>query len=614
MKFKSIFLTCAAGFALASCSSDEPDFVTPDNGFTGDTAYLTVNISDVGSAGRADAEYKHGSEAEHTIETAKFYFYDKNGNFVCQASVWKDGDDDTSENIEFKGANVLVLKDLTNNETPNYMLTVLNAPNDFQPQQGWTIDYTRQQLLAIQNEGGKFIMSTTSYDSGDANAEYYGLNVLTTSNFNAQAPGSSPDSETNPVNVYVERLAAKVQVLTGDGLVPAEGNYYKVAATVAGNDNNEGGVNEGVTDVYVKLKGWSVNNYNTQSYLTKDIADFLGADKAPWAATTSAGIWNSTDYFRSFWGKSYGYDVEDHPLTLITYDKSDDNAFNSGAAYVAEYNNSANFISAVPQNGSVKSKVLNSRVTSVIFSAQAYEKVGGEYKALDMVRFDGVLYRKDAFLNHVLSFLQYKGELNYYAKVGEVVETEENVDGATVITYTGNFKQLDAEALKLKLVKTTGTGMVYVQADNTLLDDGGTEYYIKGADGKFTKATFDEAAFATLNAKLSTFYNENDGSRSVAEAFEGGNMYYAVPINHLVERADATTAIVEGNYGVIRNHLYKITLNKILNIGHGVFQPGSETETGEEIIPKDEDEDVKYYLNAQINILSWRIVNQSVDL
>ena len=88
-------------------------------------------------------------------------------------------------------------------------------------------------------------------------------------------------------------------------------------------------------------------------------------------------------------------------------------------------------------------------------------------------------------------------------------------------------------------------------------------------------------------------------------------MYYAIPIEHLLKRASSGTDIVEGNYGVVRNHWYTVTVDKILRLGTGVFQPG---EGGELIIPSTKPEDPTYYLGARINILSWKIVHQNVDL
>lgn len=623
MKFKSIFLTCAAGFALASCSSDEPGINAPETGFTGDTAYLTVNISDVGSAGRdiengkpADDSFVFGDENEHAVDNAKFFFFDADGLYVNQASVWQASEDTNAPNVEYMGANVLVLKGLESNTTPTYMLTVLNAPADFQPTQGWTLDQTRNYLLGIKDNGGRFIMTTTSYDDNFGKlpngSKIYGVNVLKESDFHKKPYGGSIDDKADPINVYVERLAAKIQVTSK---MEGDKGYYKIPVTVAGNPNTEGTDDQGLTEVYVKFTNWGVNHYNEKSYLTKNIADFMNTN--PWIdAAGNSEIWNSKDYFRSFWGKSYGYDnsfVNGDKLYTMDLEDAKNDFDKNNVAYVAEFNDAAaNIIWE-------KNKALNdNKVTSVVFGAQIYEKLADNtYQPLDLVRFDGVLYRKNAFLNHVLSFLQYQNQLPYYKLVSatENKEEVENPDGTTttVSTWEKKYGQMDAADLKLAVDKKVGagTGIVYVYASNDLV---GTTYYVKEAySDKYVEKTFTQDDVDALNANLLKFYN-GDESKSKGEAFNGGNMFYTIPVEHIVKAKGTDGAIVEGNYGVIRNHWYKIEVDKVFNIGHGVFDPGTDKEQGEELNTTEEDKDPTYYLRAQINILSWRIVSQKVDL
>ena len=87
-------------------------------------------------------------------------------------------------------------------------------------------------------------------------------------------------------------------------------------------------------------------------------------------------------------------------------------------------------------------------------------------------------------------------------------------------------------------------------------------------------------------------------------------MYYNIPIEHLRDDGkynDSDYVQKEGNYGVVRNHYYIITVNSIRNLGKAVNVPD------ERIIPNDDD--VKnYFVAAKINVLSWKVVRQSVDL
>jgi len=51
-----------------------------------------------------------------------------------------------------------------------------------------------------------------------------------------------------------------------------------------------------------------------------------------------------------------------------------------------------------------------------------------------------------------------------------------------------------------------------------------------------------------------------------------------------------------------------VTVNSLTKIGKGIFDPE------EEIVPGKNDEKDTYYVGARINILSWKIVNQNVNL
>ena len=108
---------------------------------------------------------------------------------------------------------------------------------------------------------------------------------------------------------------------------------------------------------------------------------------------------------------------------------------------------------------------------------------------------------------------------------------------------------------------------------------------------------------------------------SQAECYNGGMMYYNIPIEHLRGGkaayntiTDATTGaqtttitINEGDYGVVRNHYYQTIINKVENLGTAVYDPN------EIIVPNNEDKET-YFIGASVYILSWKIVNQGVDL
>lgn len=75
-----------------------------------------------------------------------------------------------------------------------------------------------------------------------------------------------------------------------------------------------------------------------------------------------------------------------------------------------------------------------------------------------------------------------------------------------------------------------------------------------------------------------------------------GKCYFYVPVEHF-----------GGKTGVIRNHWYNLTINSVAGLGTPVADPN------EPIVPEKIEEET-YYVAAQVQILKWKMVSQSVDL
>ena len=86
-----------------------------------------------------------------------------------------------------------------------------------------------------------------------------------------------------------------------------------------------------------------------------------------------------------------------------------------------------------------------------------------------------------------------------------------------------------------------------------------------------------------------------------AKVWKEGMTYYYFDIKHL------GAAGKPGEYGVVRNHLYNATITALSGLGTPVYNP-------EEVIyPEPVDPDDQY-IAAQINILSWRLVPNNIEL
>lgn len=131
---------------------------------------------------------------------------------------------------------------------------------------------------------------------------------------------------------------------------------------------------------------------------------------------------------------------------------------------------------------------------------------------------------------------------------------------------------------------------------------------------------FDSASntYVTLNsflvdAKARLAFRERMYSAfGVLEKFQAGKAYFNVPLKHIwasnfTSNDFKADEVRLGDYGVVRNHIYDLTINSIgggLGTGIGdIRQP---------IVPPTENE--QYYISTRLNILKWKVVGQSIDL
>lgn len=600
----SYLLMGFAALSFAACSSDEPTPApTPDG--EGTTLYLNVNITDANNArsraagfdedGNAkdpadEGDYIFGDDNEHKVNRADFFFFDGAGNFVTQANIWQASNETQAPNIEYMGTNTLVLRNLKKGELPEWVITVLNAPTEFvnkvQPS-NLTLNQVRSELMKI-GEAGNFCMSTTSFFNATADATrydnaHYGATKLFETDFLTEPVEAIPAGAA--VNIYVERLAAKFSI---EGL--DENGIYEVDVTLAGEDNGpnveEGELPSANEKVYVRIFGYGLTGQETDSYLTKNIEGFDTAE--PWKG------WNHPAFFRSYWGMSPNYGNANPTLKYTTFAEA--NTSVNAPLYGYETTNTVDAITT--DNGSL----VMSNVTNVIFTARVYAtrelaEAGGEDTGLDLVEFNGVYFTKAQYLAYALGRLYQAGGLRYFKD--EKVTTEETAEG-TVTKY--EYTPVDMADFSVDFVQPENA-----ETGEILISYNGTEQlYVKPAD--YTSGAYNKVDKAYIDAELADF-----NASTKAYAYTGGAMYYNVPVEHLLGKNLKNNYKAEnlGEYGIVRNHWYQIKIGKVVRLGHGVFNP--DPDNGEEIKPNDPNNET-FALAAKINILSWKVVKQEIDL
>lgn len=162
-----------------------------------------------------------------------------------------------------------------------------------------------------------------------------------------------------------------------------------------------------------------------------------------------------------------------------------------------------------------------------------------------------------------------------------------------VPAFTANDPKGDADGY-VTLVPNTSMPKLYV-VDTDVTTNPAYDANVAGSE--YREATTPEIAEGFLN-----------GVVEPANMYREGKMYYAIPIEHYGKATDTATEKnpLEGNYGVVRNNFYKVSIGTFKSLGHGI------DDVDEPIVPGDRKK--PYYLAAKINILSWQVATQKHDL
>lgn len=577
MKAKHLFFAGMALLAFCACNK-ESDVVRP--AFQGDKAYVAVKIAfanDAATRGTDDADkpFWYGTEDEHSIDASKtvFVFYNPDGSYsqIARASslegIDKTGTDEVNDNTEWDGKGVVVLRNLTSKNYPKYMAVIINAtPAIENGLKGKSITEATAFISGnIVGTDGKFVMSSSTYYKDGV----VFCTELTDKNFQE----SEEATKGNEITAYVERLAAKVTVSLNNKIV-TDGKV-KIGSFDVKSIDAEGKITEDKKELYARIDGWGLNATAPESYIFKNIENWK------WQFNNDGTKeWNAPSLFRSYWGKSVNYGNADYAypgdyqgleaipadkkkLNYVTYNALDVNL--AAAIYCHENTNTI---------GILKDGNFSSKVTSVLLKATLVDETG---EAFPIVNYENTLWTVDGYINRILA--NNKANLPYYLVPGT----------------TSTYKQIDKEYLE---VVDAYDGVVYVRIDPK----------------KATMDLFEDNAGE--NKKDLDFFNEQingavtgKGAKTSALYYNNGMMYYNIPIEHLNNNAKFPdlNSLQEADYGVVRNHFYMLTINNIKNLGTAVYNPG------QNIVPNDND-NKKYYVGAKINILSWKVVRQDVDL
>lgn len=565
----------------ASCSSSD-DVVggetTPDGIANGQNLYLSVSVMSANEGTRATevgdpvdddgnkADYEKGTGKENDVTNAYFYFYNADGS---AANVVKQGDtyvnyynSPTTAEKEDGMPNVEMLLDVTvviNTEKGDLItdkiVAVLNADKALTKQDGTGMSLS--ELSEIVNDysfdrnDNKFVMSSSVYSSSGNGS---GVKKMEVDNIQSFFKTSDTEAKKTPVDIYVERVLAKVsvgaQMTVGadDITVDNETLYYTGQTTDKSADEDK--------RVYVKFLGWNIATETEKSYLFKNI-DPKWTDK-------QLGItnWTWPDYFRSFRA------MNPAGMTYINRNYNDALMFKVGGVdqkgdMVYNEDKDINY-TYVQENASKNTTdgtvAAPEKPTKILVASQLVDKTG---KPIEIAEWRGI--RSD--VNGVL---------------------------ITMANFSGVYYQKDENTRALitpEMIRFADDASYAV-----LVDDAESNTFYLSRDAAET------ADIEAVNKQLKELGN--------AKVWKDGKTYYYTDIRHLgkiTQDGKGQDVPSVGAYGVVRNHSYQVVINSVTGLGTPVYNP-------DDVIDPEQPKDEESYLAARIKVLSWRVVKSTVDL
>lgn len=580
--FSSV-LASALMLVVASCSSDD---VTGGDAQTGNgtTSYLAVNLKTVGNAPTGNARqtrsytdsqngtYEDGVGVENKIKSVRFYFFNADGTPYILNNVNGKGNyidrevnvnpGDQSQTVEGITETVLVLNG-ENHVAPASMLTVINP--DINPellQNGAALRWSvmRKELKGTKfYDNDHFMMSNSTYEEAG--------NDLCTTQLTGKTYASSDDAQSHPVNVYVERVNAKVNAnvvgtnfeketadVVLDGVSMKDKQKTKVGELTLAKEDGTSDKKE----IFAYIVGWGLASENGKAELFKQIDTQKFTDEI-----LGISPWSSADYHRSFWSLSV-------PFGGTGADKNEPVNYKF-SEYTHKLGEAVYTLPNTPTEAIDDAHVYNNTLTKFVVAARlAYKDADGILQPAEICEYKG-----QEFLGTDNLKKTFVKEISRYYKKVPVAAGEPD-----------KYVNLDPSDITFTTTAPSGTQAKDYEVFATLANPDITLYEQKG--GVWNEVT-----------DKSVVYNMLQGTP--AEVRKGGMAYYYTTIKHLGEKGKL------GEYGIVRNHSYQISLNSIKGFGTPVYNP-------EKIIVPTVPSDDKTYLAAKINVLSWRVVSSTVNL
>lgn len=604
-----------------------------------------------------EPNFSSGTAQENKVQTIFLIFYDTDGNRVSTTQVRKDNLNDgtvrnPSENSLYKG---IVQIDVKHGSLPpRYVMCFINPITSM----NFEINEEFASLDALQkatrpriiDDNNNFAMSKSVYYGVDRSREDFSESMIGNSRYyekivatplaSTQLFTNREDAETalesdgdSMVDIFVERYAAKVNF-----------NIDESAVMNVRLDNN--------TTLTFVPEYWAVNAYESDTYICKSFLEQgLAKDMSYTTMNDALGgkdawFWNSPDHHRCFWAQTPAYYKQEYPRVAddIIDNRADASDYDDNAGFALGYYSYDQMKKNASDALIAKAKSVKPGTQTTIYARE--NTVAGS--ALQEAAENSLASPKAAIASAVL--------VGHYKIGNKEIPANQTfyVSGNATNGYT---LYEDDDAMLTWFVNTTVRFATNARGTASFYDYGIENYgfnndeykdYFKiehpqkavrtlsitnpaVIDSRFVTIQLNEEKvladdhlpfFAYINGNWTPVTKENINlvnqqmlyQAGTVQGFKGGKAFYTIPIKHLgfYRKGNANAGkmgtesnfkwdqVKSGDFGLVRNHVYSITVDQIVGLGNGIpneFDP---------IVPPTDPEE--YFIGARIIVLNWAVV------
>lgn len=549
---KYLFIALAA-LGFAACAEKDEMGKQPIQNGEMEQSYMAVTFTADGAT-RADQEgdFQVGTDAERAVKSAYVFFFYENGDAFTV----------TGKNSHPGSVNYVDVMDHIN-----------DTPNKPEGDAMENVSDIKDTVLVLENYKGEYpsqVVAVLNWTPDSTKpADYYSLSQLKKE---ISTLGNDTDGYVMSNSVYLNANNEIVDAvaLTENNIVKVKEEAYKYPVVIhveriAAKVDYPATTNSQLFDIVRTIED-TVETGNDAAEVTKVYAKIVGFElyndyeesrlikeiDADWGAGSAVlGFnWNNVAAYRSYWATSL-----DTAFPENTFAWGSDNTAVGGYNYIGENTR------AWTEKDDVRTKV--------IVKAQLVDE---DEKPVEVVSWWGKEYVGEDHLKIVVANTLVN---TYFAMT---------TDGVTT-TYTGLAPE-DIECEQRKPEEKNAYEVLFVISQASK----GKQWY------KYENNDYKAISLDALNEELKA-------NVQPALVYNDGMTYYYTNIKHLGEFAGCTA-----EYGVVRNHIYSVNISGITGYGTPVYNKDFQFETPEK------PEGIETFVSAQINILSWRVVDNTTTL